>query len=49
VLPQGLGDLHVHGVALMQTYRLVDHVAGNAVLEAQRSLPLARKDQVLLG
>ena len=49
VLAQGLGDLQVHGIALVQTDRLVDHVARDAVLEAQRALLLARKDQILLG
>ena len=49
VLLQGLRDAQVHRLARMQTHRVVDHVAGDAVLEPEGAGGFAGKDEVLLG
>jgi hypothetical protein len=47
--PQRLRDMEVQGLALAQSDGIVDHVAGEAVLEPQGSLALAWEDEILVG
>ena len=49
MLLDGLGDAQVHRAALVQPDRVVDDVARDAVLEAQRLRLLAGEDEVEVG